>query len=57
MMGDNRDNSFDSRYFGAVERRRIVGKATGVVLSFDKKDYWLPRVHRFFKRLDAERPA
>ena len=28
MMGDNRDDSFDSRYFGAVERKRIVGQAT-----------------------------
>ena len=28
MMGDNRDNSFDSRYFGAVKRDRILGRAT-----------------------------
>ncbi len=25
MMGDNRDNSFDSRYFGTVDRGQIVG--------------------------------
>lgn len=56
MMGDNRDNSFDSRYFGMVERKRIVGKATGVVISLDKNDLWLPRLHRFFKPLDA-RPS
>jgi len=24
LMGDNRDESFDCRYFGAVERRRIL---------------------------------
>lgn len=53
MMGDNRDNSFDSRFFGAVERKRIVGKATDVVLSLDKTEGWLPRSGRFFKPLDA----
>jgi len=53
MMGDNRDNSFDSRYFGAVDRSRIVGKATAVVLSLDHSHYWLPREHRFFSSLDG----
>jgi signal peptidase I len=54
MMGDNRDNSFDSRYFGMVERQRIVGKATDVVFSLNKNDYWLPRSERFFKALDSK---
>jgi signal peptidase I len=54
VMGDNRDNSYDSRYFGMVERRRIVGKSTVVVVSFDRNDHWLPRLHRFFKPLDAK---
>jgi len=53
MMGDNRDNSFDSRYFGSVERDRIVGKATDVVLSLDKEHCWIPRAQRFFRSLDA----
>jgi signal peptidase I len=52
MMGDNRDNSFDSRYYGTVERRRIVGKATEVVLSVDRGRYWLPRSQRFFRELE-----
>jgi signal peptidase I len=52
MMGDNRDDSFDSRYYGAVERKRIVGQATAVVLSFDRKHYWQPRWQRFFTPLD-----
>jgi signal peptidase I len=53
MMGDNRDNSFDSRYYGAVERKRIVGRATAVALSFDRSNYWVPRWHRFFTSLDG----
>lgn len=52
MMGDNRDDSFDSRYFGAVERKLIVGKATAVVLSFDRNNYWVPRWQRFFTSLN-----
>jgi len=51
MMGDNRDNSFDSRYYGCVDRKRIVGRATMAVLSFDREHYWLPRWHRFFTAL------
>jgi signal peptidase I len=54
MMGDNRDNSFDSRYFGTVERKRILGKAIDVVFSINKTNYWLPRSQRFFKPLDAK---
>ena len=51
MMGDNRDDSFDSRYYGSVERRRIVGRATAAVLSFDRANYWCPRWRRFFTAL------
>jgi len=52
MMGDNRDNSLDSRYFGSVERKRIVGQATAVALSFDRENYWIPRWQRFLTALD-----
>jgi signal peptidase I len=54
MMGDNRDDSFDSRYWGPVERKRIVGKATAVVISTDKSHHWKPRWTRFFTSLDHQ---
>jgi signal peptidase I len=50
-MGDNRDNSFDSRFFGVVSRDALLGKATHVVASLKPDDYYLPRWERFFKRL------
>ena len=52
MMGDNRDNSFDSRYLGTVARNQIVGRATSVVLSLNKEKYWLPRWSRTCSSLD-----
>lgn len=52
MLGDNRDDSADSRYFGLVERKQIVGKATQVIVSWDKEKYYKPRFDRFFKKID-----
>ncbi len=51
VMGDNRDNSRDSRYFGFVERKLIVGKAKGIISSFDITDKYQPRFKRFFASL------
>jgi signal peptidase I len=51
VMGDNRDSSRDSRYFGFVERESIVGKAMGVIGSFDITDKYQPRFGRFFESL------
>lgn len=51
MMGDNRDNSADSRFFGFVEREQIVGKATTIVFSLNYEHYFLPRSDRFWQQL------
>jgi signal peptidase I len=50
MMGDNRDNSADSRFFGFVDRKLIVGRATMVVISREGS-FLNPRWSRFFKNL------
>jgi signal peptidase I len=34
-MGDNRDNSQDSRFWGSVPRDHIIGKALVIYWSFD----------------------
>jgi signal peptidase I len=51
VMGDNRDESFDSRYFGTVPRDSIVGRATVVAASVDPEHHYLPRWNRFFHPL------
>lgn len=52
VMGDNRDNSNDSRFIGFIDRQRIVGKATAVAFSLDRGHYFTPRMNRFFKKLE-----
>jgi signal peptidase I len=52
VMGDNRDNSADSRYIGFVRRDLLIGRAVGVMVSADIKGNWLPRLERFGKALN-----
>ena len=52
LMGDNRDNSHDSRYFGFVERDEIIGRVEGVIGSLNIKKKYRPRFSRFFKDID-----
>lgn len=47
MLGDNRDNSADSRYFGLVPRELLIGRAERVLVSADYQGNWMPRTERF----------
>ncbi|MEA2733845.1 MAG: signal peptidase, partial [Humisphaera sp.] len=46
VLGDNRDNSGDSRYFGFVPRENITGRSSRVLYSLDADDFYLPRWER-----------
>ena len=52
MMGDSRDNSEDSRYFGFVPREAFVGRAYRVAYSLDADRWYKPRGDRFFSPLN-----
>ncbi len=52
VLGDNRDNSNDSRFIGFIERRRIVGEAVAVAFSLDRSRFFRPRFNRFFEGLE-----
>lgn len=51
VLGDNRDNSADSRFYGFIPRDEIVGNAKTIVLSLNYDNYYIPRADRFFRPL------
>ena len=52
MLGDNRDDSADSRYIGFVPRKLLIGRAHHVLVSADIIGNWLPRVARLGLPID-----
>ena len=51
FLGDNRDNSADSRYIGVVPRRLLIGRAHHILVSANIKNDWLPRLERVGERI------
>ena len=57
MLGDNRDTSLDSRYWGLLERWRLEGRASFIYFSYNKGSFrpfpWLREVRlgRVFSRI------
>jgi signal peptidase I len=51
MLGDNRDNSADSRFIGFVPRTALIARAERVLVSANILNNWMPRTERFGKSL------
>ena len=54
FLGDNRDQSRDSRFIGTVALDDIYGRVTHVALSVDPDHYYKPRFARWGKSLDPD---
>lgn len=53
VMGDNRHNSIDSRFWGFVPESHLVGRATRILFSIDKTDGGSAfRWNRSFKKIN-----
>ena len=58
MMGDNRDNSSDSRFWGSVPYRNVIGKPWFIYFSFDseKKTIRWDRLGTFVDDIQFDKP-
>ncbi len=52
VLGDNRDNSSDSRVYSFIPRGEIMGRSSSVVFSLDSDNSYLPRGERFLDGID-----
>ncbi len=52
MVGDNRDNSYDSRYWGFVPEQNLVGKATYIWFNWDLQRSGGPNWRRIGQRIE-----
>jgi len=54
MMGDNRHNSLDSRYWGFVPADHVVGKALFIWMSWESRAKWFKKIRweRLFNGID-----
>ena len=52
MLGDNRDDSEDSRFIGVVPRHLLIGRARRILVSADILARWQPRIDRLGKLLE-----
>lgn len=50
LLGDNRDNSLDSRYIGFASRELLTGRVSRVIFSIDQDNHYLPRSDRWVRQ-------
>jgi signal peptidase I len=51
VLGDNRDNSADSRYIGFIPAKNVLGRSSRVGYSLDPSNWYLPRWGRTLEAL------